>query len=222
MSAGTRSSPLRLLATCVGTALVLAGALALPTLKPTYQERYRPIHSDGRIGQTITNRDFRIRVRQVILANSLVANAHTTGLSSKPRVIYTESVWVLIIADVTSMREKMDVGMLEGGQVVTRDGTVYKKSVGMPAKISGGLDDPVLMGPPMKELFAFEVPRDRLTGAYFEVTKDELKFDDDPQPWQEQWFLPSARVGLGFDSPAATADALRHAKERYPIPGTVY
>ncbi|HEY3687212.1 MAG TPA: hypothetical protein VGL93_29515 [Streptosporangiaceae bacterium] len=221
MTPGTPRSPLRLLAICIGTALALAGALALPSIRPTYQERYRPIHSDGRIGQMITTRDFRIRVRQVVLANSLVANATTTGLASKPRVIYTESVWVVIVADVGAMRKKLDATMLEGGQIVTRDGTIYKKDAGMPAK-DGTLDDAIPMGPTLKQRFYFQVPRDRLTGAYFEVTKDALNWDDDPQPWQEQWFLPAARYNLGFDTPAATANALHHAAERMPVPGTVF
>ena len=214
---------LRLLLTCLGTALALAGALALPTTAPTYEERYRPIATDGHVGQMITTRDFRIRVRQVTLANSLVAKEHTTGLSSRTRVIGTESVWVVIVADVGAERKKLeDTSLLEGGEVHTGDGATFRKDIGMPS--TGDLDDEetIPLGPTTTERFFFQIPRDRLTGASFEVTKDELKFADDPKPWEEQWFLPAARIDLGFDTPDRTRQALRKVTGRLPIPGTVY
>lgn len=214
--------PVRLLITCVATALALAGALVVPTLKPTYEQRYRPIATEGRIGQMITTRDFRIRVRQVVLANTLVAKSHTTGLASRERVIGTESVWVVVVADVGAEREQLEATLLEGGEVHTGDGLTYRKEIGMPAKDDNDLDDPIPLGPTTTQRFFFQIPRDRLTGATFDVTKDQLKFADDPKPWEEQWFLPAARVDLGFDSPERTRYALSHVVDRLPIPGTVY
>ena len=214
--------PLRPLLTCVGTALALAGALALPTAAPTYEERYRPIATGGDVGQTLTNRDFRIRVRQVVLANSLVAKARTKGLASRERVIGTESVWVVVVADVATERKELDAGLLEGGEITTSDGATYRKDIGMPARGDKELDNPIPLGPPTTQRFFFQIPRDRLTGASFEVTMEDLKFADDPKPWEEQWFLPAARVDLGFDSPERTREALRHAVDRLPVPGVVY
>lgn len=216
------AGPLRLLLTCLGTALALAGALALPTTHPTYEERYRPIVTEGRIGQMVTTRDFRIRVRRVVLANTLVAKAHTTGLASRPRVIGTESVWVVVVADVGAEQKKLDAGLLEGGEIHTGDGSTYSKETGMPPKDDDDLDDPVPLGPTTTQRFFFQIPRDRLTGSTFEVTQEGLKFGDDPKPWEEQWFLAGARVDLGFGTPARTQDALRHATDRMPVPGTVY
>lgn len=213
---------LRLLLTCVGTALALAAALALPNLAPTYEERYRPIATDGDVGQMLTNRDFRIRVRQVVLANSLVAKSQTTGLASRKRVIGTESVWVVIVADVGSERKELEATLLEGGEITTSDGSTYRKDIAMPAKDDNDLDDPIPLGPTTTQRFFFQIPRDRLTGASFEVTMEDLKFSDDPKPWEEQWFLPAARVDLGFDSPERTREALRHAVNQFPVPGVVY
>lgn len=215
-----RSRPIRLLLTCLGTALALAGALALPTVEPTYQERYRPIHVDGPVGQMLTTRDFRIRVRQVVLADSLLVTRLSAGDKGREDVIGTESVWVVIIADVGAMRKSLETSLLEGGEIHTSDGSTYRKEGTISAKDADNLDDPVPLGPTFTQRFFFQVPRDRLTGAYFEVTKDALTWDQ-PDPWQVQWFLPAARVDLGFDTPARTADALRHAG-RYRVPGKVY
>lgn len=219
-----RSRPLRLLLTCLGTALALAGALAVPATRPTYQERYRPHSTDGRVGQTLTTRDFRIRVKQVVLANSLVATEHDWGKPAVRKRIGTDGVWVVIVADVSAMRKKISsANGLEGGELHTADGSVYRKESSLPSiDYLTDTDDLIPLGPPRTERFFFQVPRDRLTGARFQVTLDQLKWWDDLQPWDEQWFLPAADVDLGLDDPARTRAALSHAAENYPVPGQVY
>lgn len=206
---------LRLLLTCIGTALALAGALWLPTTKPTYEQKYRPLTTTGRVGQMITTRDFRIRVRQVVLANSLADGG---------QVIPTDSVWVVLVTDIGAEREVLD-DPLEGGVIHTADGSEYRADAGLPSNTNPILsddNDPVPLGPVKPQWFWFQIPRDRLTGATFEVTKDRITFVDNPSPWGEQWFLPGARIDLGFDNPRRTADALRHAVSRYPVPRTHY
>lgn len=213
------SRPLRLLLTCFGTVLALAGALWLPTTKPTYEQKYRPLATGGHIGQMITTRDFRIRVRKVVLADSLLTRKSDIATErSTPRVARTDGVWVVIVADVGAEREALEASLLEGGEIHTADGATYRKNSELPAKDANDLDDPVPLGPTKTQWFYFELPRDRLTDATFEVTKDQITFIDDPSPWGEQWFLPAARVDLGLDSVARTRNALRHLAHRLPIP----
>lgn len=213
--------PLRLLLTYLGTALALAGALWLPMTKLTYEQKYRPLATEAHIGQMVTTRDFRIRVRRVALARSLAEN-HLDLLSGKPakqRIVRTDGIWVVIVADVGAERKALDAELLGGGRIHTADGTTYTKELSLPAKgTNATLDDPIPLGPTQTEWFYFQIPRDRLTGATFEVTKDQITYLDDPSPWGEQWFLPAARLDLGFDTPAQAQDALRHAADRLPIP----
>lgn len=220
----SRRSPLRLLLVCLGTALALTAALALPTSHPTYEERYRPLATKGKVGQTLTTRDFRIRVKQVVVARSLAAPVRDAARHrTVRRTVGTEGVWVIIVADVGATREKISsANGLEGGQFVAADGSIYRKESAMPSiDFTKNLDDMIPLGPPRTERFYFQVPRDRLSGGRFLVTRESLKWWDDPKPWEEQWFLPAANVDLGFDDPDRAQDALGHAVERYPVPGQV-
>lgn len=213
--------PLRLLLIYVCTALALAGALWVPTLAPTYEQRYRPIATEAHLGQMTTTRDFRIRVRRVLLARTLLQR-HVDLLSKQPpktRVLATDAIWVVIVADVGAEREKLEATLLEGGEIHTADGSMYVKDLDLPAKgNSHDLDDAIPLGPTKVQWFYFQIPPDRLTGATFEVTKDTTDVPDDPWEEQEKWFLPAARLDLGFDTPAETRNALRHAADRLPIP----
>lgn len=213
--------PVRPLLTCLGTVLALAGALWLPTTKPAYEQRYRPLATEAHIGQTVTTRDFRIRFRRVAVADTLLQKHFDliTDQAPKPRVLGTDGVWVVIVADVGPERTKIDLGQLQGGEIHTADGTTYTKDIDLPPKgSSSSLEDPVPLGPMQTQWFYFEIPRDRLAGATFEVTKDQIGYFDDPSPWGDQWFLPAARLDLGFDTQAEARNALRHAADRLPIP----
>ena len=219
-----RRSPLRLLLVCLGTAFALAAALVVPAARPTYEERDRPMATTGTVGQTLDTRDFRIRVKQVVVANSLVVDSHPWGKPATHKKVGTEGVWVVIVADVGATRKKISsANGLEGGQLRTTDGSIYRKEISLPSIDSTkDLDDMIPLGPPRTERFYFQIPRDRLAGARFLVTLDSLKWWDDPKPWEEQWFLPAADVDLGFDDAARARDALDHAVDSYPVPGRAF
>lgn len=220
----TAPRPLRLLLVCLGTAFALAGALAVPATRPTYEERYRPMATDGTVGQTLTTRDFRIRVKQVVIARTLTVDVHPFGKPAVRKKVGTEGVWVVIVADVGATRKKLSSATgLEGGQVITADGSIYRKESSLPSiDYSTNTDDMIPLGPPRTERFFFQLPADRLTGARFRVTMDSLKWWDDPKPWEEQWFLPAACVDLGFDDAGRTRAALDHAVDSYPVPGRAF
>lgn len=208
-----RYGPVRLALICLGTALALAGALAVPATRPDYRERYRPMATDGPVGQTITTRDFRIKATKVLVGRSLVAKLFTTGLKTGTREVRTDGIWVVVIAQVGATREALST--VPYGYLHTRDGSRYRTDT----ELAGTMikDDAIPLGPMHTTHFVFQIPPDRLAGARLDVTKDDLAWP--AEPFAEQRFTPQARIDLGFDDHRA-ARAVRTAPRRLYVHGS--
>jgi hypothetical protein len=96
----------RLASTVVAVALAGA-AVALQGARWGYDRAYGPLVKNGRIGRTLTEPRFTIRVEQVQTARSIRVPEGPYG--AKPQVIPAGGVFVVVIATVAARRSPLYV-----------------------------------------------------------------------------------------------------------------
>jgi hypothetical protein len=138
------------------TAGLLALAMWLYTFKPHMQARAQtPITTSGRIGATVDNRDFSVKVDRVDVARSISKPSYPT-----PKIIRGLGLFVIVHLGIRSNQKPFQPGHV---RLVTRGGVAYGES-GRPAISTFGNSgyQAMLWGP---ATYIFEIPPDRLAGV---------------------------------------------------------
>jgi hypothetical protein len=178
----------------VGTGLLVA-AMWVHTMRPKVDAKEMdPLRNDGRIGQTVSNRMFSVRVDGVQAARSL---APGLSFGNEP-AIGTDGVYLAVRIRARSEREPLRLGtaVLEtpggyGYRYDPRDGTTSTVPDMQPMIWAPGT-------------LLFELPKDRLRGAHLVVGTGGLL----PQ------LSAAADIDLGIDADRARA-LLRGAVDRF-------
>ncbi|MEU6753338.1 hypothetical protein ABZ914_44550 [Spirillospora sp. NPDC046719] len=178
----------------VGTGLLVA-AMWVHTMRPKVDAKEMdPLRNDGRIGQTVSNRMFSVRVDGVQAARSL---APGLSFGNEP-AIGTDGVYLAVRIRARSEREPLRLGtaVLEtpGGY-----GYRYDPRSGTTSTVPDM--QPMIWAP---GTLLFELPKDRLRGAHLVVGTGGLL----PQ------LSAAADIDLGIDADRARA-LLRGAVDRF-------
>ncbi|MFF0525684.1 hypothetical protein ACFYTC_43915 [Actinomadura nitritigenes] len=178
----------------VGTGLLVA-ATWVHTMRPKVDAKEMdPLRNDGRIGQTVSNRMFSVRVDGVQAARSL---APGLSFGNEP-AIGTDGVYLAVRIRARSEREPLRLGtaVLEtpGGY-----GYRYDPRSGTTSTVPDM--QPMIWAP---GTLLFELPKDRLRGAHLVVGTGGLL----PQ------LSAAADIDLGIDADRARA-LLRGAVDRF-------
>jgi hypothetical protein len=193
-------------------------AVALQGAHWSYDRAYGPIPSNGRIGRTVTEPRFTIRVEQVQTARTIRVPEGEYG--AKPQIIPATGVFVVVIATVAARRSPVYVA---SARLHTRFGDYFPTD-----KLGGGiLTRPVATplsyvrfqpGMPRRGAYLFDVPPRALAGARLDVSDRDIEdaqfgfYRKDPVR-----FSAEARVDLGI-SPADAAGLTRTAATGYGLP----
>jgi hypothetical protein len=199
--------------------LVLAGAaVALQARHWSYDRAYGPFVRDARVGRTVTEPRFTVRVEQVVTARTIRVPGDEYG--TKPRIIPANGVFVIVIATVAARRSPEYVA---AARLDTRYGRYDPTD-----KLGGGL----LTGPavttlgyvrfqpgmPRRGCYLFDVPPGALAGARFALSDRDAEdaafghYRDDPVR-----FSAEVHVDLGI-SPADATRLTRTAATGYGLP----
>ncbi|MGI8330052.1 hypothetical protein ACRYCC_08795 [Actinomadura scrupuli] len=182
----------------VGTAL-LAAAMWLKQVEPRARSHdTQPLRNSGRIGQSLSNSAFSIRVERVELARSL---APPLGVTTQPN-IGTDGIFVIVHLQAKAAKEPflMDQVRLESGAYTfTDNGRTYALNT------AEGTYQPMIW---RKALAGFEIPRNRLAGARLVVGQGGLLTQ----------LSPETEVDLGI-TPGKAADMMAHAVDGYAARG---
>ncbi|WP_433241015.1 hypothetical protein [Actinomadura nitritigenes] len=178
----------------VGTGLLVA-AMWVHTMRPKVDAKEMdPLRNDGKIGQTVSNRMFSVRVDGVQAARSL---APGLSFGNEP-AIGTDGVYLAVRIRARSEREPLRLGtaVLEtpGGY-----GYRYDPRSGTTSTVPDM--QPMIWAP---GTLLFELPKDRLRGAHLVVGTGGLL----PQ------LSAAADIDLGIDADRARA-LLRGAVDRF-------
>jgi hypothetical protein len=185
-------------------------AVALQSAHWSYDRAYGPLVKNGRIGRTVTEPRFTIRVEQVQTARSIRVPEGPYG--AKPQIIPAGGVFVVVIATVAARRSPVYVA---SARLHTAYGDYYTTD-----KLGGGiLSAPVVTplsyvrfqpGMPRRGVYLFDVPARALAGARLYVSDRDIEdarfgfYRDDPVR-----FSAEVHVDLGIS--AADAVRLDHA-----------
>jgi hypothetical protein len=182
----------------VGTAL-LAAAMWLKQIEPLARSHdTQPLRNSGRIGQSISNSAFTLRVDRVELARSL---APTSATANQPN-IGSDGIFLIVHLQAKATKEPflMDQVRLEsGGYTFTDNGRTYS------------LNTADVTYQPMiwrKALAGFEIPKSRLAGARLVVGEGGLLTQ----------LSAETAVDLGITRGKA-ADMMAHAVDGYDARG---
>lgn len=141
-------------------AALFVAIVAVQRATPSVDQRYGPIVSRGRLGEQVDTTAFRFRVDRVRLAAS-IRMTDDFGFVRDP--ISTSGVWVIVWATVVATREEVAI---QGTRLRASDGTEYSVN----SSIFSTLDKtPLQPGIPMYGPMLFEIPKDRLAGAWLAV-----------------------------------------------------
>ncbi len=191
----------------VALAVVLAvAAVALEGARWSYERAYGPLVENGRIGHTLAEPRFTIRVEQVQTARTIRVPEGPYG--AKPQVIPAGGVFVVVLATVAARRSPLYVA---SARLHTSWGDYYTTD-----KLGGGaLSRPAVTtlgyvrfepGMPRRGAYLFDVPPRALAGARLYVSDRDTEdapfgfYRNDPVR-----FSAEAHVDLGI----STADAAR-------------
>lgn len=187
-------------AVSAGVTIVLAGAaLALQGAHWGYSRAYGPFVKSGRIGHTVTEPRFTIRVERVEYASSITVPATSYR---KELNIPATGVFVSVVATVEARSTPV---LVAWARLHTRYGDYFPTD-----KFGGGLGltRPVVTplsyvrfepGKPRRGAYVFDVPRDALRGARLDVSDRDVEdapfgfYREDPAR-----FTDEVHVGLGI------------------------
>lgn len=195
----------RLASIVVAVALACA-AVALQSAHWSYERAYGPFVENGRIGRTLTEPRYTIRVEQVQTARSIRVPEGPYG--AKPQIIPAGGVFVVVIATVAARRSPVYVASARlhtgYGDYSTTD------------KLGGGiLSAPAVTplsyvrfqpGMPRRGVYLFDVPPRALAGAHLYVSDRDVEdvpfgfYRGDPVRFSDE-----VHVDLGISA----ADAVR-------------
>lgn len=201
------------------TVALAAAAVALQDAKWSYSRAYGPFVKDGRIGRTVAEPRFTIRVERVETAATIAVPATKY---EKARIIPANGVFLSVLATVEARHRPL---LVADALLHTRYGDYYPtdKFGG-----GGGLTRPVVTplsyqrvepGMPRLGAYVFDVPRDALANARFSVSdRDGFGapfgfYREDPVR-----FSAEVRVDLGIDA-ADARRLLRAPVSGYRLPG---
>jgi hypothetical protein len=154
----------RLLSGIVSLGL-LAAAMWLYGFKPHLKAGMQnPIAAKGRIGATVGNRVFSVKVDRVDVASGIVK----PDILSTPAPVPSLGVFVIVYLQIRSNEKPFDPGHVH---LATRGGLSYDES-GRPdlATVNGDYQ-PMLW---RKATYVFEIPKDRLAGSRLVVGQSDL------------------------------------------------
>jgi hypothetical protein len=178
----------------VGTAL-LAAAMWLKQIEPqAHSHDTQPLRNSGRIGRSISNSAFSLRVDGVELARSLKASGASAGQAN----VTTDGVFVIVHIQAKAAQKpyQMDHVRLESGEYTfTDNGRSYSLST------ADGTYEPMIW---RKAVAGFEIPRNRLAGARLVVGQGGL--------------LTQLSAETAVDlliTPSKAADMIAHAVDGY-------
>ncbi|QKG24687.1 hypothetical protein [Actinomadura verrucosospora] len=178
----------------IGTGLLVA-AMWVHTMRPKVDAKEMdPLRNDGKIGQTVSNRMFSVRVDGVQAARSLAS-----GLSfgSQPP-IGTDGIYLAVKIRAKSEREPLRLGT---AKLETPGGYSYRYDPRSGTTSTVPDMQPMIWAP---GTLLFELPKDRLQGAHLIVGTGGLL----PQ------LSAAADIDLGISASGAQA-LLRSAVDRY-------
>ncbi|WP_067813522.1 hypothetical protein [Actinomadura kijaniata] len=180
----------------VAGTLLLAAAMWLYDVKPEAEAgNMAPIRSTGKVGETVANRVFALRVDRVVVARSL---APSLSFGNRPPV-RTDGVFLVVRAQGRSEREPAP---LRSVKLETSGGLTFGQATRPDAaSVTNPELQPLIWS---RSVFLFEVPRDRLAGARLVAGTGGLL----PQ------LSAAAEIDLGITGPRA-AELVRTAAERY-------
>jgi hypothetical protein len=203
----------------IALAVVLAcAAVALQAARWSYERAYGPFVESGRIGQTITEPRWTIRVDRVDGARTIRTPATEYA---KAREIPANGVFLIVLATIEARRSPMYAGQ---ARLHTRYGDYFPtdKFGG-----GGGLSQPVITplsyvrfqpGMPRRGAYVFDVPREAVAGVHLRVSDHDAQdapfgfYRDDPRR-----FADEVHVDLGLDATEA-ARLTRTPPTGYSVP----
>ncbi len=207
-------------AASIALALALASAaVALQGAKWSYSRAYGPFVKNGRIGRTVTEPRFTIRVERVETAATIAVPATSYR---KAQTIPATGVFLSVVATVEARHRPV---LVADARLHTRYGDYFPTD-----KFGGGLGltQPVVTplgyqrvepGMPRLGAYVFDVPRDALAHARFYVSDRDVVdapfgfYREDPLRFSDE-----VHVDLGID--AADARRLTRAPASgYRLPG---
>ncbi|MEO3810377.1 hypothetical protein ABGB17_15365 [Sphaerisporangium sp. B11E5] len=141
-------------------AALLAAIIVVQRATPSVDQRYAPIVSRGRLGEQVNTTAFQFRVDRLQLARS-VRMTDDYGLVGRPRS--TPGVWLVVWATVAATREAV---IVQGTRLRTADGTEYMANTSILHTLE---KTPLQPGMPVYGPMLFEIPEDRLAGAWLAV-----------------------------------------------------
>lgn len=178
----------------VGTGLLVA-AMWVHTMRPKVDAKeLDPLRNDGRIGETVSNRMFSVRVDGVQAARSL---APGLSFGNEP-AIGTDGVYLAVRIRARSEREPLRLGT---AVLETPGGYSYRYDPRSGTTSTVPDMQPLIWAP---GTLLFELPRNRLRGAHLVVGTGGLL----PQ------LSAAADIDLGIDADRARA-LLRSAVDRF-------
>ncbi|MBD2894304.1 hypothetical protein amrb99_32280 [Actinomadura sp. RB99] len=178
----------------VGTGLLVA-AMWVHTMRPKVDAKEMdPLRNDGKIGQTVSNRMFSVRVDGVQAARSL---APGLSFGNEP-AIGTDGVYLAVRIRARSEREPLRLGT---AVLKTPGGYGYRYDPRSGTTSTVPDMQPMIWAP---GTLLFELPKDRLRGAHLVVGTGGLL----PQ------LSAAADIDLGIDADRARA-LLRGAVDRF-------
>ncbi|GAB2812228.1 hypothetical protein GCM10027176_15930 [Actinoallomurus bryophytorum] len=210
---------MRRLASIVVAVALACAAVALQGAHWSYERAYGPFVENGRIGRTLTEPRFTIRVEQVQTARSIRVPEGPYG--AKPQIIPAGGVFAVVIATVAARRSPVYVA---SATLHTAYGDYYPTD-----KLGGGILSQPLVTPlsylrfqpgmPRRGVYLFDVPARALAGARLYVSDRDTEdaefgfYRNDPVRFSDE-----AHVDLGIS--AADAVRLDHtAAQGYGLPG---
>lgn len=193
-------------------------AVALQAAHWSYTRAYGPFVENGRIGRTVTEPRFTIRVDRVDGARTILVPATEYA---KAQEIPANGVFVVVLATIEARRSPIYAGQ---ARLHTRYGDYFPTD-----KLGGGggLSKPVVTplsyvrfepGMPRRGAYVFDVPREAVAGARLYVSDHDAEdapfgfYRDDPRR-----FAAEVHVDLGLDG-AEAARLTRTPPSGYSVP----